>query len=158
MASSVPIKKNTNVRIVFPIFDSDGDLVSSAAGLDSNYSIDGGTFSDCTNEAQEIGSSGMYYLDLLASEVNGDVIAILVNTTTVGAKSTPLVLYTAAQTIDELYNQVAIIRKISTGRWRITGNQMIFYDDDEVTPIYTFNLKDSAGQPSSADIFERDPV
>ncbi|MHC4748745.1 MAG: hypothetical protein ACYTFW_02620 [Planctomycetota bacterium] len=100
----------------------------------------------------------MYYLDLLASETNGDVVAILINTTSTGAKSTPLVFYTAAQTLDEMATQLLIVRKVSTGRWRITGNQMIFYDDDEVTPIYTFNLKDSAGQPSSTDIFERDPT
>ena len=53
---------------------------------------------------------------------------------------------------------VEIIKKVETGRWRIVSNQMIFYDDDEVTPILTFDLKDQAGLPSMTDVFERDPV
>lgn len=158
MASQNPLKKNTSARIIFPIFDSDGDLVSAATGLDSNYSLDGGIFADCTNEAIEIGSSGFYYLDLVAAETNGDVVAILVTTTTTDAKSVPLVYYTVAQTLDEMQADITIIKKILRNRWRITSNQLIIYDDDEVTPIRTFNLKDSAGDPSSTDIFERDPV
>ena len=60
----VPIK-NTAYRVVFPIFDKTGALVTAAAGLDSEVSKDQGTFADCTNEATEIAtSSGMYYLDL----------------------------------------------------------------------------------------------
>jgi len=83
MTSSFPLKKNTATRIVFPILDNDGDLVrSGAAGLDSEYSLDGGAFTDCTNEATEIGSSGIYYLDLTAAETNGDVVCIQVKTLT----------------------------------------------------------------------------
>jgi len=89
----IPIK-NTAFRVTFPIFDADGDLVTGAAGLDSEVSIDAGTFSDCTNEATEIAtSSGMYYLDLTAAEMNGDTVAIIVKTSTTGAKTTPIVLY-----------------------------------------------------------------
>jgi len=43
----------------------------------------------------------MYYLNLVAAETNGDVIAIIVKTSTAGAKTTALVFYTAAQTLDE---------------------------------------------------------
>lgn len=92
-ATPVPIK-NQAYRVTFPIFDADGDLVSGAAGLDSEYSGDAGTFADCTNEATEIAtSSGMYYLDLEAAEMNYDTVAIIVKTTTTGAKTTPIVLY-----------------------------------------------------------------
>jgi hypothetical protein len=96
MASSdarpVP-QKNVAYRVTFPIFDADGDLVSSAAGLDSEVSKDGGAFSDCTSEATEIGSSGMYYLDLTNTEMNADTVAIIIQTSTSGAKTTPIVLY-----------------------------------------------------------------
>ncbi|MBA7713659.1 hypothetical protein ES703_122665 [subsurface metagenome] len=44
MASYFPMVKNTAQRIVFPILDADGDPVSSAAGLDSERSLDGGAF------------------------------------------------------------------------------------------------------------------
>lgn len=97
MASSdarpVPMK-NTAFRITFYVLDADGDLVSGATGLDSEVSIDGGTFADCTNEATEIATaSGVYFLDLTAAEMNGDTIAIITKTTSSGAKTSPTILY-----------------------------------------------------------------
>lgn len=86
-------RKNTAFRVTFPIFDADGDLVTGASSLDSEVSIDGGAFADCTSEATEIGSTGFYYLDLTAAEMNGDTIAVQVKTATSGAKTTPLVFY-----------------------------------------------------------------
>ena len=87
-------KKGVAYRVTFPILDADGDLVTSAAGLDSEISKDGGSFADCTNEATEIATaSGMYYLDLTASEMAADAVAIIVKTSTAGAKTTPLVMY-----------------------------------------------------------------
>lgn len=86
--------RNTAFRVTFPIYDNTGALVSGAVGLDSEVSIDGGTFTDCTNEATEIAaSSGMYYLDLTSGEMNGDTIAVLVKTSTTDAKTTALVFY-----------------------------------------------------------------
>lgn len=94
-ATAIPIK-NQAYRITFPIYDNDGDLVTAAAALDSEVSKDGGTFADCTNEATEIAtSSGVYYLDLTATEMNADTVAIIVKTTTTDAKTTVLVLYPA---------------------------------------------------------------
>lgn len=87
-------KKNVAYRVTFPIFDADGDLVTGATALDSEVSIDGGTFADCASEATEIATtSGMYFLDLTNTEMNGDTIAIIVKTSSVGAKTTPIVLY-----------------------------------------------------------------
>ena len=92
-ARPFPIK-NTAYRVTFPILDADGDLVTGAASLDSEVSKDGGTFADCTNEATEIAtSSGMYYLDLTSTEMNADTVAVIVKTSTSGAKTTPIVLY-----------------------------------------------------------------
>lgn len=86
--------KNTALRVTFPIYDNTGALVSGAAGLDSEVSIDGADYVDCTNEAVEIGpSSGTYRLDLTSGELNGDTIAILVKTSTTDAKTTVLVVY-----------------------------------------------------------------
>lgn len=79
--------------IVFPILDNDGDPVSSAAGLDSEVSTDLGTIADCTNEATEIGSSGMYYLYLTGAEMTGKIIAGITKTSTTDAKTTPWVVY-----------------------------------------------------------------
>jgi uncharacterized protein YjbJ (UPF0337 family) len=94
-SDALPIpRKNVAYRVVFPILDADGDLVTGAAGLDSEVSKDQGTFADCTNEATEIAtSSGMYYLDLTSTEMNADCVAVIVKTSTSGAKTTPMVFY-----------------------------------------------------------------
>lgn len=92
-ARPVPVK-NTALRVTFPILDADGDLVSGAAGLDSEVSKDAGTFADCTNEATEIAtSSGIYYLDLTSTEMNADTVSVQVKSSTTGAKTTVIVLY-----------------------------------------------------------------
>jgi len=97
VAALTVFKKGTVSTIVFPIYDDDGDLVTGAAGLDSEVSKDGGTFEDCTNEATEIAtSSGMYKLDLTADEMNADIVAVITKTTTSNAKTTPTVIYTSA--------------------------------------------------------------
>lgn len=85
--------KNAAWRVTFPILDADGDPVSGATGLDSEVSKDGASFADCTNEATEIGSSGVYYLDLTNSEMNADTVAIRVQTSSSGAKTTVIVAY-----------------------------------------------------------------
>jgi hypothetical protein len=92
-ARPVP-RKNVAYRVMFPILDADGDLVTGAAGLDSEISKDQGAFADCTNEATEIAtSSGVYYLDLTSTEMNADGVAIICKTSTSGAKTTVLTLY-----------------------------------------------------------------
>jgi len=91
-ARPVP-QKGVAYRVYFVLLDADGDLVIGAAGLDSEVSIDGGNFADCTNEATEIQSTGCYFLDLTSSETNGDAIVVIVKTSTVGAKTTPVILY-----------------------------------------------------------------
>lgn len=97
-----PIKKNSATTIVFPIFDADGDLVTAATGLDSEYSLDGGNFADCASEATEIQTSGIYTLALTAGETNGDLVIIQCKTTTVGAKTTVLVFYTATRQLKDM--------------------------------------------------------
>lgn len=92
-ARPVP-QKNTAFRLTFTIYDADGDPVSGAAGLDSEVSKDGGTFTDCTNEATEIATaSGMYFIDLTSSEMNADCVAYQCKTSTTGAKTFQIALY-----------------------------------------------------------------
>jgi len=80
--------------VAFPILDADGDLVAGAAGLDSEISKNGDTFTDCTNEATQIATdSGTYYLLLTAAEMTADVVTVIVKTSTSGAKTTTLVFY-----------------------------------------------------------------
>jgi len=87
-------------RVSFPIMNVNGDLVSAAAGLDSEVSKDGLAYADCTAEAIEIGTSGTYHLDLSAAEMTADTIVIVVKTTTTDAKPTTLVLYPITNGLD----------------------------------------------------------
>ena len=85
---------NARYRVYFPILDADGDLVTAATVLDSERSIDGATFTDCTSEATEVPSgSGIYYLDLTAVEMTSSCTTVIVKTTSPGAKTTVLTLY-----------------------------------------------------------------
>lgn len=87
-------RKNVAYRVTFPILDADGDPVPGAALLDSEVSKDGGAFADCANEATEIApGSGVYFLDLTLDEMNADTVAVRVQTSTPGAKTTIMVLY-----------------------------------------------------------------
>jgi hypothetical protein len=98
-----PPKKHIAFNVHFPIYDNDGDLVTAAAALDSEVSIDHGTFADCTNEATEIAtSSGVYYLTLTLDEMNGDIITTITKTSTAAAKTAVNVMYTATRQLTDL--------------------------------------------------------
>jgi len=105
-AGGYPVKKNTEFLLVFPIYDADGDLVTGATGLDSEVSKDGAGFNDCDNEATEIGASGIYKLTLTATEMNADIVALITETTTTGAKTTSTIIYTAAAQVIDVWDAV----------------------------------------------------
>lgn len=131
-ATPFPIK-NQAFRVTFPLFDNDGDLVTGAAGLDSEVSKDAGSFADCTNEATEIAtSSGIYYLDLTATEMNADTVAIIVKTSTTDAKTTPIILYPQDNGLD---------RNVNITHWNGTA---VASPDTAGYPVVT--VKDGTGQ------------
>ena len=81
-------------RAVFPIRDVAGDLITAAAALDSERSIDQGTAADCTNEATEIATaSALYFLDLTGAELTSKNTIVKVKSTTTDSKDVVLVLY-----------------------------------------------------------------
>lgn len=94
-------QKNVATHIVFPIVDADGDAVTGAAGLDSEFtyfddSTGGVNWVDLTNEATEIQSSGWYDVSMTQSEMNHDYIAVYVKTSTTGAKGQAVLIRTTA--------------------------------------------------------------
>lgn len=48
--------------------------------------------------------------------------------------------------------------KHAENRWKIDNNQLTIYDDDGVTPLYVFDLKDASGNPTESSPFERVPT
>lgn len=83
-ARPVP-EKNVAYRHYFAIRKTDGSLITSWAGADSEVSKDGGAFTDCTNEATEIGSSGIGYIDITSTEMNADSVILKTTVTNTGA-------------------------------------------------------------------------
>ena len=61
--------------------------------------------------------------------------------------------------IDAAQNDLDYLKQKESGRWKIIGNQLIFYKTiDDVTPLKTFNLFDADGNPTSENPYERFPV
>lgn len=84
MAGQWPPRKNAAFTARFPIYGGTTLPVSGVAGFDSEISKDGGAFADCTNEAVELGTSGIYALVLTAAEMNADLVVVRVKTTVMG--------------------------------------------------------------------------
>lgn len=162
-ATAFPVK-NQAYRVTFPILDADGDLVPGATGLDSEISKDGGTFTDCTNEATEIATaSGIYFLDITATEMDCDTAALIVKTTSAGAKTTALVLYPGGpiQVADEIlvrdwtaitrtpaarsvWNALRLLRNL----WTLTGGNLTVKKEDDSTTAWTATVtSDAAAEP-----------
>ena len=57
-----------------------------------------------------------------------------------------------------LVADVSFIKSVEGGRWKIENNQMIFYEDDNITEIARFNLLDSSGNASETNVMERTRV
>src|SRR5574343_607252 len=83
-ARPVPLK-NTAYRHYFAIRKNDGKLITTWAGQDSELSADGAAFADATNEATEIGTSGVGYIDLTSGEMNYDCVVLKVTVTNTDA-------------------------------------------------------------------------
>jgi hypothetical protein len=49
-------------------------------------------------------------------------------------------------------------RKVATNKWVVASNQLIIYDDNGSSALYTFNLYDANGTPTSTDIVRRVPA
>ena len=58
-------------------------------------------------------------------------------------------LATIATDIAVVEGDHELIRAVEGGRWAISGSTMTFYDTDNVTPVAEFELRDSAGQPTT---------
>ena len=53
--------------------------------------------------------------------------------------------------------KINTIAQVLTGHWEITNNQLIMYDEDGTTPLYTFDLTRD-GEPTEFNPKKRDPA
>jgi hypothetical protein len=138
-------QKNTATYVVFPLMKNDGTLITGAAGLDSelNYWANGSapqaSFTDCTNEATEIGSTGQYYLSITQAEMNHDYDIIQVKSSTTGAVTQTILIRTIA-------GVPANVATVTTG-----GNSIDVASTGEVGLDFS-NIKDATGSHTLTNI------
>lgn len=89
-------------------------------------------------------------VDAIADAVLDEPVAQHLQTGTLGA------------IINAINNNIALIKKIETGRWRIANNKMIIYGPDKKTVLLQFSLKGPSGKatmpPAASKVFERVPI
>lgn len=153
------IKVSTQIKVPVALVDSNGDPIT---GL---------TYSDVTVYLQkQAGSSASKSLveadwtEIDATNFPGvyDLLLSTSNTDTVG-----LLKYSVkSASSDYFFGTVEIVANVESdtylltaGRWKIdtATNTFIIYGSDGVTPLRTFDLKDSAGSATSSSIYERVP-
>lgn len=138
-------QKGVAYRLYFPIWKTDGTLITGAAGADSERSIDGGTFADLssTDEIHEVAtSSGVYYVDLDSTDMNGDCIVYKCTVTDTGAIPVIITLYPQEagdiRTNVTYWNGTAVATPTTAGVPEVD----VTYWNGSATPVT--NLGDSA--------------
>lgn len=132
--------RNAPYRAVFAIRNTAMALVSGASNLDSEIIKDSASAADLASEAVEIGTSGIYYVDITASEFTFTGDATLKVTSTEGvptvvhfeyepslesgvataSAATSLTLRSTASAVDDIFNglEVEIVRGTGQGQCR----------------------------------------
>jgi hypothetical protein len=92
-AKPIP-RKNVAHRVYFPIYDADGDLITDATGLLGLTSVDAAPLVTTTSAPVQVStSSGIYFCDLTAGEMNGDGVIAKFTSSSAGAKAAVIVMY-----------------------------------------------------------------
>ena len=141
MASYVPCKKNDPNGYIFYISlisQADGKIFKAnptlAAG-DVKIAIDDGAPANLgTLPVVDADFTKRVKITLSQAETNGDNLTIIFSDAA-GDEWCDLIIniQTAIQTFDTLI-------QVLTGKWEVTGNQLIMYDTDGTTALYTFDL------------------
>jgi len=136
--------------MIFTVFFTDkGSPKTGLTPLITVRKVDG-TVSVNAQAMTETGS-GFYYYDWAGYDEDQDYVIVADGTATLTGNDR--YAYSSNETAG-----VGNILKISKNKWQIINNQLILYDDDGSTVLYTFNLVDSAGNASMQNIFKRTPV
>lgn len=117
-ARIIPIK-NLAYRLTFDAYNIVAQVTypnTNGTGMDTKVSKDGAAFADATNEAIEIApSSGVYYIDLTADEMNADTVVVRTSFTNAGSFTLPIFLY-PQKAGDLVVNVVQVGGVAQTGR------------------------------------------
>ena len=122
----------TGKTVVVTILDSDGNVLGAGHTIGSVIELGNGVYGVAIT---------------FAAAVNGYI--KWDNTTDTLILFDPFVV-----AVDNLLT----VRKTLTNRWKITGNQLIEYEDDQATPLNTYNLKKLGVANDGTDPDERVPA
>ncbi len=100
-----------------------------------------------TAQAMTETAGGFYYYDFTTYDEDLDYVIRADIVTLTGAGR---YVYSSNETAG-----VGKILQIEKGNWEIKGGQMLFYDTDGTTPIYTFDLQNKSGTATERDVFKR---
>ena len=141
MASTdaIPVpRKNTAYRFYFAIRKpSDSTLITTWTGADSEVSLDGASYSDCTNEATEIGTTGTGYIDLTSGEMNADCVILKITVTNTGAVPLVFALYPETAGDYRIADVPQITNSTLTGTCIATGATTTNIPFSAITPTLT---------------------
>lgn len=163
------IVQNTTERIYFETLDP---VQSAITNIDLEVIRSDGT-TEVTVPMAELGSSGIYFADInlpnlgnyILRVVSPDVLnpeaqhaVVIASTDSVidVVKEVLTIVESIEITADNIDTCVQLMKKMCTNRMQIdeTVNELIVYDDDSVTPLVRFPLRDVNGLPTSVNIFE----
>lgn len=148
MASYVPCKKNDpNGYVTYiPLVSQSNPLI-----FQDNPTLATGDVKICIDDGAPVNITTLPVVDadnttsikvvLSQAETNGDIIRLQFHDAA-GSEwcDLKMVIHTVAQTFDELDAIVDKLLQVMTGKWEITNNQLIMYDSDGTTALYTFDL------------------
>ncbi len=119
---------------------------------------DGATSTDVTPPSIiELGGGAYSFTPVFADETKG--IFYTLNT---GTNANPPNVNRFMRPEDWISDDIQTLIDIETGKWQVftsgpNVNKMIFYAQDGVTELYSFDLFDAAGNPTFANFFKRVP-
>ena len=140
-----------NALIFAQVLDANGDPGNSATVILNLFNSDGTKYLDTKTMTYIDSSNGLYKYAFTAPSGTQRMIADI-------AVTGPTAYGSESVCVSELASNTSSVKKIQSGRWKIVSNQMIIYDSDNETPLLTFDLKDSSGQPAESNIIERVPA
>ena len=130
------------------VLNADGSPANTATVTITVFKSDGTKLVNAQSMVYITGSNGLYQYSFTAP---ADVARMIADVTS----ASPVAYGVEAICVAEWADQVDKIKKIESGRWKILSNQLLVYDEDDTTVLYTFDLLDSSGNASSTEIYER---
>ncbi len=135
---------------IVAFFRKNGSPISSLTPLLSAVKLNDNTCALASVSMTAVnGLAGLYFYDASALDDQYEYVFMVDGGASL-QDSERYVFGISAYTCDlsEITVDSEISRKINSNNWRIdkTNKQLIFYDDDQTTPIYTFDLYDERGK------------